>query len=510
MKKIVAIILLLCLFGINNAQNTNCQASLEGAVLDEHDHSPLAFATLYVVELKIGIVSDSLGRFKFENLCEGQYRVKISHLDCEAIVKTIYVSGSMQQNFYPEHHAHALQSVNVLTLKNEVNFTQTKSDLSIEKLNQSKGQTLGEALKNISGVTSLNTGNSVSKPVIHGMHSNRILILNNGIRQEGQQWGAEHAPEIDPFIASSISVVKGANSVRYGSDAIAGVVLIDTKKLRDSTGVNGELNLIGMSNGKAGSASAFLEGNFEKLKALSWRIQGTLKQSGSIWSPNYILANTGMKEQNFSYALAWKKTNYGIDLFYSQFNTTLGIFSASHIGNLSDLQTAFTASVPSITGNFSYLINRPYQHIEHELFKIKTFIRTGDLGKLSFVYARQYNLRYEYDKYRPLNSVIAALNKPELQFEITSHSADIIWEHNRIRQLNGSIGISGLSQANTYEGRFLVPNFKNYTAGIFWIERWKKNKFELEGGLRYDYKHLQVFKYVDENNINSGIIQPIH
>lgn len=500
---------MLCLFGGYHAQNTNCHASLEGAVIDEHNHSPLEFATLYIIELKIGLISDSIGRFKFENICEGHYHIKISHLDCEAITQTVQISGKTVQNFYLEHHAHALKSVNVLILKNDITFTQTKDAVSVEKMNQSKGQTLGETLKNISGISSLNTGNSVSKPVIHGMHSNRILILNNGVRQEGQQWGAEHAPEIDPFIASSISVVKGANSVRYGSDAIAGVILIDTKKLRDSAGINGELNLIGMSNGKAGTASAFIEGNFDKIKALSWRIQGTLKQSGSIHSPNYNLANTGMKEQNFSYALAWKKTNYGIDLFYSQFNTTLGILSASHIGNLSDLQTAFTASVPAVTGNFSYNIDRPFQHIEHELFKVNSFVRTGSIGKLNLVYARQYNLRYEYDKYRPLNTALAAMNKPELQFEITSHSADLIWEHNRIHQLNGCIGISGLSQANTYEGRYLVPNFKNYTAGMFWIERWKKNKFEIEGGLRYDYKHLQVFKYADDNNIAAGIIKPI-
>ena len=63
--------------------------------------------------------------------------------------------------------------------------------------------------------------------MIHGMHSNRVLILNNGVRQEGQQWGIEHAPEVDPFIANKISVIKGANSVRYGSDAIAGVVLVE-------------------------------------------------------------------------------------------------------------------------------------------------------------------------------------------------------------------------------------------------------------------------------------------
>ncbi|MBL0052920.1 MAG: hypothetical protein IPP29_16105 [Bacteroidetes bacterium] len=185
--------------------------------------------------------------------------------------------------------------------------------------------------------------------------------------------GIEHAPEVDPFIANKLSVIKGANSIRYGSDAIAGVILIETKPLRDSAGIGGELNLIGMTNGRAGTASAYLEGNFKKLNPLSWRVQGTLKQGGNISAPDYILVNTGLKEYNFSYALGWKKKNYGAEIFYSQFNTTFGIFSASHIGNLTDLNKAFNSPVPLETGTFTYKIGRPFQHTEHELFKLKSF-----------------------------------------------------------------------------------------------------------------------------------------
>ena len=75
----------------------------------------------------------------------------------------------------------------------------------------------------------IQTGATIAKPVIHGLHSNRILILNNEVRQEGQQWGADHAPEIDPLVADQITVVKGAESVRYGSDALGGVILIEQK-----------------------------------------------------------------------------------------------------------------------------------------------------------------------------------------------------------------------------------------------------------------------------------------
>jgi len=511
MYKVIAIIFLFLIQANLFAQSdTLCKSMLMGKIIDEHDKSSLEFANIYIVELQKGGVSDSKGFYKIENICDGSYTVKISHVGCTTIETKIIVKGKTNKTFYPEHHAEILKDVEVIAKKPIEQTTQTKNDVSDEKLNQSKGQSLGDALKNIVGVNSLNTGNSISKPIIHGMHSNRILILNNGIRQEGQQWGVEHAPEIDPFIANKLSVIKGANSVRYGSDAIAGVVIVESKPLRDSAGIGGEINLVGMTNGKAGTTSVYLDGNFNRLKAFSWRVQGTLKQNGTVSAPNYILVNTGLKEYNFSYTLGWIKQKYGAEIFYSQFNTTLGIFGASHIGNLTDLQKAFDSPVPLETGAFTYKIGRPYQHIEHELVKFKAYFLTGEIGKLSIIYARQYNLRYEYDKHKPLNNSLEALNRPELQFELTTHTADIIWEHNRIRNVSGSIGISGMTQGNTYEGRTLIPNFRNNNGGIFWIERWKKNKFEIEGGIRYDYKRVQIYKYQYVGNATYELITPVH
>ncbi|HLT23904.1 MAG TPA: Plug domain-containing protein, partial [Ignavibacteria bacterium] len=134
--------------------------------------------------------------------------------------------------------------------------TLTKDELSGPELDKTKGKPLAEALKEITGVSTIQTGSSISKPVIHGLHSNRILILNNGVRQEGQQWGFEHAPEIDPFIAKKLTVIKGANSVRYGSDAIGGVILVEPNDLQyNMNKLNGEVNLIGFSNGRAGVIS---------------------------------------------------------------------------------------------------------------------------------------------------------------------------------------------------------------------------------------------------------------
>ncbi|MBL4669723.1 MAG: TonB-dependent receptor [Flavobacteriales bacterium] len=495
-KLLFALVLLLSTYNCFT-QTTVCNYTLSGKVIDEHDKTPLMFATVYIKELERGSVSDDKGNYKIENLCKGTYTLIVSHLGCHPITETITLTKSVEHHFYPEHHTEELKEFTLQEKGYEEEISVAKKELSVKELNQSRGESLGESLKTITGVTSLNTGNSISKPVIHGLHSDRVLILNNGIRQEGQQWGNEHAPEIDPYIADKLSVIKGADGIRYGANAIAGVVLVEPRALRDSSGMNGELNLAGASNGRLGVSSATLDGNIGKLKGLSWRLQGTLKRSGNVTTPNYYLKNTGLKEYNFSWALGFNKEKYGIEFFYSQFNTDIGIFSAAHIGNLTDFKRAIDADEPLESANFTYEINRPFQHIEHELFKVKAYWLTGDIGKLNFIYARQYNLREEYDKHLPRNDSLAALNLPELQFEITTHLGELSWKQNRKGAFNTQIGVATINQANTFEGREFIPAFIKYGTGIFLIEKWRSDDFklELETGLRYDYIYQQVYKW---------------
>ncbi len=479
------------------SQEPACNFTLTGRIIDEHDKSNLEYATVYIKELERGGVSDDKGRYTIENLCAGNYTIVVSHVGCKPITEKVTITKSIKHNFYPEHHTEELIEFTLKEDGYEEIVSVSKKELSVKDLNQSRGKSLGESLKKITGVSSLNTGNSISKPVIHGLHSDRVLILNNGIRQEGQQWGNEHAPEIDPFIADKLSVIKGADGIRYGANAIAGVVLVEPKALRDSSGINGELNLGGASNGKLGVASGTLDGNIAKLKGLSWRLQGTLKQSGNVTTPDYYLKNTGLKEYNFSWAIGLNKEKYGVETFYSQFNTDLGIFSAAHIGNLTDLERAIAADEPLESADFTYQINRPYQHIEHELFKVSAYLKTGNAGKLNLIYARQYNLREEYDKHLPRNDSIAALNLPELQFEITTHLGEIVWKQNTNHAFSSQIGIASMYQANTIDGREFIPAFVKYSAGVFFIEKWRSEnlKWNLEAGIRQDYIFQEVYKW---------------
>src|SRR5699024_4432631 len=205
------------------------------------------------------------------------------------------------------------------------------------------------------------SGPSVSKPVIHGVYGSRILILNNGVRQEGQQWGNDHAPEIDPFTATRLTVIKGAASIRYGSDALGGAVLVQPKDMRARPGIDGDATLVGMSNGRTGVVSAMIEGAFDhRIKGLSWRVQGTTKKAGNAKAAHYFMKNTGFYENDYSASLQYRHANWGLTGYYSLFNTKLGIATASATETVQDLEDAIAAPVPVEKAGFTYALERPY------------------------------------------------------------------------------------------------------------------------------------------------------
>jgi iron complex outermembrane receptor protein len=458
-------------------------------VHDSETLEALPFARLEIEGTEKGAFSDMSGEYRIVGLCDGKLKMKVSHVGCEDITVEVEIRENTHFDItLPHSHSHA-DSVLIEDTHPEPKSMVSASTLDRRELSRVQGSSLGEALMQVAGVTALQTGPNIFKPMIHGLHGNRILVLNNGIRQEGQQWGSEHGPEIDPFIATRLTVLKGASGVRYGPDAIGGVVLVEPAELPDSAGLGGGIHLAGFSNGRGGAVSGHLEGAFTKLPGFAWRVQGTLRRLGDQQSPAYMLSNTGLSERNFSYAAGWSKKRYGVDFYYSQFNSDLGILAAAHIGNLTDLQQAIGRDTPLVVEPFTYQIGKPRQHIVHELAKVRAWYKLGELWTLRANWARQYNLREEYDITR------RNIERPGLQYEVTTHSGEILLEHELWKHLKGQIGLAGQVQKNTYEGAFLIPDYRAWGAGLFWIERLVKLRWEVEAGLRFDHRFLKVYLY---------------
>ena len=494
------LLLICCCWQQVSAQN-NCILKSRMVVKDHATGEAMPGVYLEVRAGERKFMTDDQGVAVVDSLCEATYVLMAKAVGYES--QEVNFQGGKEVLLRMKSSVKNLSLAEVSASRIDPRSTSSKDTLGAEELDRNKGKVLADYLKSVAGVTILQTGPSVMKPVIHGLHSQRVLIMNAGIRQEGQQWGSEHAPEIDPFIARRLTVIKGASAIRYGADAIGGVILVEPRELPHDPGLNAEINLVGMSNGRAGVASGIIEQHLGKFYDICWRLQGTARKSGNIHTPDLILENTAFDEYNWSGSVGVERAHWGVETFYSRFRTRLGVFSGSHIGNLSDLRRIIESGETLTNDRFSYDIGKPRQEVTHQLFSLKAFLLINGLGTLRGQYGYQFNHRFEFDKDRPYNDSLAALDLPELELRLYTHTADLTLETRNMRGLTLVTGLSGMVQDNQYGGmRFFVPNYVLYNGSGYGILRWRKQKWEMEGGVRFDYRDQTIYR-----NVKGTVVQ---
>ena len=492
--------MIVLLLPLNGMAQSDCSITISGNVLDAESKEALPSANVFVTELNKGTVADSNGKFSIHSLCAGSYTLVCSFVGYKSVSIRITVTKNTSKDFSLVNESTQLNEVVVQEKLANTESVQNFVVLNEKQLAESAGKTLGESLKEIPGVNSIQSGPGIFKPVIHGVHSQRVLILNHGIRQEGQQWGAEHAPEIDPFIASNVVVIKDASAIKYGTDALGGVVVVNPPDLPEKNGMSGSVNAIAQSNGRSGTISGMLEGGIANHNGWGWRVQGTAKRAGDFKTPTYHLTNTGIKELDFSAATGYHAKTYGVEIFFSHFQTQLGILKGTSIGNLDDLIAAMEREPPQYTSGFSYKISEPRQEVSHNLIKLNGHLQTKK-GEWRLQYGFQNNNRKEFDI-----RIGAALSKiPAIDLQLNTHTLETEYEITNSKNTTLCFGASGMYQDNnnvpgTQRIPF-IPNFTNLSGGAFVISKLHIQKWTVDFGARYDYRSYSVIGYDFKNTL---------
>ncbi|MDT0559532.1 TonB-dependent receptor [Ichthyenterobacterium sp. W332] len=490
MRHLCIAMTILC-FAYGNAQD--CNYKLTGTIQDFHDGTPIAGATIYMKNLKTYTTTNIDGYFAIEDLCKGTLILEISHLACETKILEIDIKGDMVKLIKLEHHLEELNEVTVKTEENTETNTAQETIIKSKVINRYSSLSLGDVLKEVPGVSSINTGNTIVKPMINGLHSSRILILNNGVRQQDQEWGIEHAPNIDINSANQISVIKGSGALAYGGDALGGVIIINPSKFVKRDTLYGNTIVGGQSNGRGYHISTAINKDF--ISGWFAQFQGTYKRRGDFEAPDYNLTNTGLDSRGFSTRVGKKKFESGFELFYSFIDNTIGILGASHIGSVFDIERAINSGQPLLIEDFSYDINAPKQDITHHLAKANYYKRFQNFGKLSVQYDYQYNKRLEFDV-----RIGDRRNIPAVDLTLQTHtiSADVNLDNNLERKIN--FGIMGRYQdnfANPDTGvRRLIPDYNKYDFGTYITTELKLNaNLLIDAGLRYDFNRIDAKKF---------------
>ena len=471
----------------------NCSLTLSCKVIDLHDGSLLSGATLVVAETETVVQTSLDGVYSISNLCPNtSYSIKVLHSSCTPKTFSLKISGDSVRDFKLEHHLEELNEI-ILEGKAYENKTTTvlEKNLNQETLEQYSAGTLGDALNSLSGVSSLNKGNGIVKPIINGLHSSRIIMINNGVRMQDQEWGKEHAPNIDVNSVGRLTLVKSASALQYGGDAMGGIIIAEGPKVAIKDSLYGKTMLFGASNGRGGGITSQLTKSFEN--GIYGTAQGTFKRFGDVEAADYVMSNTGLYEKDMSLRIGLNRFNYGIEGYYSYFNTDIGILRSSHAHGAADQIRAIESDIPLTIREFTYDIGYPKQNVTHQLSRIKAFKNLGDYT-LEIQYDYQLNRRFEYD-IRVGND----RDKPALDLKLDTHTI-LIDLNGSFEDLNFKSGIMGRFQtnfANPETGiRRLIPDYDKYDFGLYTVLDKKINdKFEIETGVRFDYSYMDVFKF---------------
>ena len=433
----------------------------------------------------------------------GRVHVEVTYIGCHKLVRTLPVPADGRIDLALKDASQEMQSAIVTTQRKHTSVLQQSAAVKTADIEKGGAMSLAKLLETIPGVSSISTGGTIAKPVIQGMHSSRILLMNNGVRLESQSWGADHAPEVDYTGSSMVEVVKGAECIRYGFGAMGGVVLLNDAPLPyDSTRfhVKGSANVGYDTNARGVSGSGTLEAGYRRWGA---RVHGNYTKGGDYRTADYILNNTGYNNIALSAMLGYKDNNITATLLSSIYYQRSGIYYGSKISDLDQLMKRFEAGRPDPTTlrPFSYDIQPPFQQSQHFTVKGEVKWRINPDHRLDFVASFQENLRQEFENRKkqqwswiPMQDLILKTFK----FDATWNAQWHLWN------MTTEAGL-----ANTYQENFnypgtkqpaFVPNFAALSMGGFALHKATFGRLQAALGLRYDFRVMSVNGYTSLSN----------
>ncbi len=486
MKKFIFFCLSVCFIQQLQAQ-PKIRTRLSGLVTDARTGLPLQGASIILSDSRIGTTTDSSGRYLLNNIPGGHsiieisyagYRTKVAHLD---ISKT-----DEERNFILQPTILENEGVTITAVANATSIR--NAPIPITRMNKkdllsTSAANIIDALGKQPGVSQLSTGPAISKPVIRGLGYNRLVVINDGVRQEGQQWGDEHGIEIDEHSVQRVEIVKGPASLIYGSDAIAGVINIITTSPVPVNTIRGNVLMNYQTNNRLRSFFGNLAGN---QNGWNWNIWAGNK-AATDYHNRYDgrVYNSRFREMNFGgYAGVNKSWGYS-HLVFSRFMQHPGVIEGERDanGNFIKPLPGGGTTVPGEEDHRSTKAGVPSQEVQHTKLTLDNSFRIGR-NRLALVLAFQENKRKEFGN-------VDEPEEAELFFDLNTFNYHAAWHLHDRNGWNPSIGVNGMVQHHVnHAEEALIPDYNLFDAGAFFYTQKTFGSTSFSGGLRYDHRSL--------------------
>ncbi len=479
MKKLQLIIVIVCVFLSVNTF-ANAFVTIKGKVIDANTQQPLVGANLYLSDLKAFTSTNANGEFSFNNLpAKGKFLLEVRYIGYKTSSQLIDLAtvGTLSFSLEPS----AIESAEIVITGTPYSAKSNTNSLAVitisrEKLAQSGGTNIIDALAKVPGVSQVTTGGAISKPSIRGLGYNRVLTIVDGAREEGQQWGDEHGAQIDQYAAARIEVLKGPASLLYGSDALGGVINIIDDLVPASGDINGSFTTNYSTNSGLIGSSLMLRGNND---GFVYRGRVSYKNAHGFAYKGATVPNSGFNETNISGMIGLNKIWGYSHLNLSRFNTNVGLVENGPDANGSYLDE--DGNLISNSDARTRTIGLPFQNINHYRAALNSNILLGG-GQLKSTFAFQRNIRKEFEERK---------DEPGLHLDLNSYTYDVKYSFANNGIWEPTIGLQGMHQTNVNNGdEYLIPDYTGDNIGAFAYLKRNFKSGALNAGIRYDYKNM--------------------
>lgn len=490
-KAVFFILLFITVTGnfITSGQDSN--NTLSGKIIDKKTSEPLAGVTVYLPEMKTGTVTDINGNYIIKNLSAVSLLIQVSYISYRTIFETVDLTSTTTVNFEMVYTATEINNVVITGVSKATEQKRTPASITVvpkSVIVQNTSSNIIDALASQPGIDQITTGSGISKPVIRGMSHNRVVVVSDGIRQEGQQWGDEHGIEIDEYSVDHVEIIKGPVSLAYGSDAMAGVINILSSPVQPVNSHAGSITSEWQSNngllGIAGETNANRNGyilhlNYSRKIAHAYRN----KYDGYVFNSGYRQNSMGFLSGLNKYwgyiHITGSIYNMNLGLAEGERDSTTGEFIRSFA--LDDTTEAF-GIVPE-NKKKSYDPTVPYQKINHYKAVVNSNILIGK-SSLKTIVGFQQNRRKEFGN-------VIEPDRYDLYFLLNTLNYDFRFVAPDIKEISMSAGFNGMYQKSVNKGEeYLVPDYKLFDAGIYLLARKSLGKFDISGGFRFDHRAI--------------------
>ncbi len=462
---------------------------LTGIITDKTDGKPIFGASVSIPDLRTGTSTNSKGEYIINQVPKGVYLVQVSYLGYASVTQRVDFSKTSVLNIQLQLSAIESGEVVVTGVSRATEIKRSPIPLvAVGKEYLDRRAASGniiDQIANLPGINAVTTGPNVSKPFIHGLGYNRVVTLQDGIRQEGQQWGDEHGIEVDQNSIDRVEIIKGPASLSYGSDAIGGVVNLITPAPVP------EGKILGSVQGLYGTNQDLLNGSF--------RLYGN--QNGLVWG-TVLSAKEAKDYQNQHdgrvYATGYQEKDARVMVGLNK-SWGYSYFHASLYNDLQDIPDGsrdsatrqFTRQIteddmfrPIVSGSElnSYHIPTLHQHVQlYRIYNNSNFV----LGNGNLIVNLGYQLSHRREYTHPEDAGIAGLN-----LHLSTYTYDVKYNYNFASGYEATVGVNGQYQNNTIgqATAFPIPAYHQFDVGPFAIVRKSFGKLDISAGARYDVR----------------------